>query len=203
MNNGAIDRFLAALPADYLASTPPTNLPTTLPLAWPSDLHQLNFLTILHLTYTVLAQPAHTQLLAELRTRASDVALRGCLALYLASEPGWDGDNLLSARAWASDKLTEATVAESFGITIMRERQHESLPITVGERYPPAVSAVSGLCGLFSALGEGVSESCIGEEVAGLLTVSAEHTAKESDPAQAYAKDFCHRVSPLSTSPHG
>jgi hypothetical protein len=68
------------------------------------------------------------------------------------------------------------------------------MPITVGERYPPAVSVVGSLCQLFLTLGENISASCIGEDVVALLTASKEHTEKEAEPSFFFAKDFCHRV---------
>lgn len=190
----AIQAFLASLPEVALKAAPSTHLPTTLPLSFPSDLHCVNLLTVLHLLHTLFSQPQHRRYFAEADTTPSDTALRGALGMFLASETGWDNDNLLSAKAWREDLLNEAKVADLFDIEILKERQHETLPIKVGERSAPAVAVVADVVTLFHDLGYSIDASCIGEEVLALLTVEKEHTAQDVDQALAFAQDFCHRV---------
>lgn len=192
----AIQSFLSSMPESFSASAPPTNLPTTIPLAWPTDLHQLNFLTVLHLVYTKFTRPDHSAFFAEAGQRPTDVALRGALGLYLASDQGWDSGNFLATRAWRDGLLNEATVAEYFGIQILRERQHETMPITIGERYEPAVAVVTDLVNMFQSLGDSIEVGSIGEDVIALIKASKEHTDHEPEHASAFAKDFCRRVSP-------
>ncbi|TXT15944.1 hypothetical protein VHUM_00447 [Vanrija humicola] len=191
----AIGDFLSSLPQAVVKSAPASHLPTALPLAFPSDLHHVNFLAVLHLVNAAFAGPQHLAYFAESRETPGDTALRGVLGMFLASEPGWTAGNLLSAKAWASGELGEAKVAEFFGIEILREREHETMKgVRVGERWKPAVDVAVELVELFKTLGDGIKASCLGEDVIALLTVDKERSVSDPDTALSFAKDFCHLV---------
>jgi hypothetical protein len=166
----ALEQYIPDAHPLVLSTTAATDLPVSLPLAWPSPLHQLNFITVLYVSYTILSQEAHAEVIAEAggadNETASDIALRGCMGAYLASSESWDdAANYLSARAWRAGVLNNARVVDLFGISEYRERQHETLPIQVGERYAPAVQLVEELVGMFQTLGDKISSKCLAEDV--------------------------------------
>jgi hypothetical protein len=173
------------LPQGLLTQAPKTHFPVQLPLAFPSDLHHINLLTILHLVSTTISQPRHTHYLAEqLGTDASTISIRGVFGLFLASDATWAADNLLSLKSWKMDKMTEERVAEFFGIEVMREKSHPTLPVKIGERWLPGVELAGDLVALFKRLGEKVQMRCIGEAVLSALGHAAE----------AYSRAFCEKV---------
>lgn len=192
----AIEKLLATLPASALEKAPPTNLPTSLPLAFPTELHHVNFLSALHLVANTFAQPKHRVYFAEQDQDVGETALRGVLGMFLASDQGWDKKNLLSAPAWAAGELGEAQVAEFFGIETHHERDHESMPgIRVGEKYQPAIDLVGELATLFRAIGSSLSGPCLGDEVVKVSQVASQKAEGQSDAGYAFAKEFCDNVS--------
>lgn len=192
----AITAFLKALPKSTLDSAPPTHLPSALPLAWPSELHQLNLLSTLHLANAAFSQPDHRAYFAEEGSTPGDMALRGVLGMYLASNSDWGTSNLLSAKCWASGEMTQNKVAEFFGIEVFKEREHESMRgVRVGERYQPAIAVADQLVDLLQSLGKTITSNCLGEEVLGLLGAAKTEAEGQPDEGLSYAKEFCNKVS--------
>lgn len=191
----AISAFLKALPKSTLDSAPPTHLPSALPLAFPTDLHELNVLSTLHLVNAAFSQPAHRAYFAEEGGTPGDTALRGVLGMYLASESDWGPSNLLSAKCWASGELNQTKVAEFFSIPVFKEREHESMPgVRVGERWQPAIAVADALVHLLETLGSRIRSQCLGEEVQAALDAAHSAAAGQPDEGLAYAKEFCSNV---------
>ncbi|GMK53713.1 hypothetical protein CspeluHIS016_0102990 [Cutaneotrichosporon spelunceum] len=191
----AISAFLKALPKSALDSAPPTHLPSALPLAFPTELHQLNLLSTLHLVNAAFSQPTHRAYFAEEGGTPGDTAIRGVLGMYLASDTDWGTNNLLSAKCWASGELNQNKVAEFFSISIFKEREHESMPgVRVGERWAPAIAVADELVNLLQALGKNIKSQCLGEEVLGALSGAKEHAAGEPDEGLTFAKEFCNNA---------
>lgn len=192
VDTSAVQAFIDHLPRSVLDDAPQTHLPTQLPLAFPSPLHIINVITMLHLVRHVISQPRHAACLAELRSAADDLAVRGVLGLYLASDETWSTANLLSCPAWRASELNEAKVAEFFGIQVMREREHESMPgVRVGERWTPGVRLVADLVDMFQRIGTGLQgQCCIGERVKQLSDALAPQTGDST----AFARRFCQAV---------
>ncbi|BEI83215.1 hypothetical protein CcaverHIS002_0310830 [Cutaneotrichosporon cavernicola] len=188
----AISAFLKALPQSTLDSAPQTHLPSALPLAFPTDLHQLNLLSILHLVNAAFSQPTHRAYFAEEGGTPADTAVRGVLGMYLASDTDWGTSNLLSAKCWASGELNQTKVAEFFSIAIFKEREHESMPgVRVGERWAPAIAVADDLVHLLQALGKNIKRQCLGDEVLAALGAAKADAAGQSDEGLAFAKEFC------------
>lgn len=195
----AIGDFLKALPKSALDSAPPTHLPSALPLAFPTELHQLNLLSTLHLVNAALSQPNHRAYFAAEGGSPGDTALRGVLGLYLASDSDWGTNNLLSAKCWASGELNEAKVGEFFSIEILKEREHESMAgVRVGERWAPAVAVAEELVNLLKNLGETIKSKCFGEEVLAVLGAAKSAAAGQPDEGLSFAKEFCSNVSVIT-----
>lgn len=196
ISESAVASLLQKLPASCLAAAPPTNLPTSLPLAFPTELHHINFLGALHLVADTFAQPKHRVYFAEQNQDVGETALRGVLGMFLASDQGWDKKNLLSAAAWAAGELGEAQVAEFFGIETHHEKDHESIPgIRVGEKYQPAIDLVGELAALFRVVGTSVSGPCLGDEVVNVSQAAAKKAEGQSNRGYVFAKEFCDSVS--------
>jgi hypothetical protein len=194
LSSSAITKLLNDLPKQVLDDASPTYLPTVLPLALPTPLHTLNFFTTLHLIHHTLLSPTHTAYFHETKTTPRDTAIRGTVSLFLASEEGWQADNLLGTDAWKKGKLDERAISEHFEITILREREHETMKaIRVGERWNKAVEVTGGLVGLFAGLGEKLSGKCVGEAVQGLVEESQE--VANGDVA-VFARVFTEQVCP-------
>jgi hypothetical protein len=188
----AISAFLKALPKSTLDSAPPTHLPSALPLAFPTDLHQLNLLSTLHLVNAAFSQPAHRAYFAAEGGTPGDTALRGVLGMYLASDADWGSSNLLSAKCWASGEMNQTKVAEFFSISVFKEREHESMPgVRVGERWPPAIAVADELVNLLQTLGTNIKSPCLGEEVLAALGAAKSQAAGQPDEGLAFAKEFC------------
>lgn len=115
--------------------------------------------------------------------------------MFLASEDGWGVDNLLSTTAWKKGLLGEDKVVEFFGITVMREKQHETMKgITVGERWQPGVNVSGALVDLFRGLGGKVPGRCVGEAVEATIRQARETAGKGPAWAADMAKTFCAEV---------
>ncbi|ORY35494.1 hypothetical protein BCR39DRAFT_510080 [Naematelia encephala] len=187
----AINDFLGALPTTLLASTPPTHLPARLPLSLPTPLHTLNILTLLHILTAHLSHPDYVSYFTSSipQTTPLDLAIRGLMGLYLTSAEDWTANNLLSTSFFSKGGMDETKVVEFFGVEIMRERQHESMPVRVGERWAEGVNVSQGLVRLFKELGERVTARCVGEVVkAGL------DEARIVDDPENGAKIWCNQV---------
>lgn len=192
----AITAFLKALPKSALDCAPPTHLPSALPLAFPTELHQLNLLCTLHLVNAAFAQPSHRAYFAEEGGTPGDTALRGVLGMYLASDSDWGTSNLLSAKCWASGEMNQTKVAEFFSIEVFKEREHESMKgVRVGERWQPALDVADELVKLLKNLGTKIQHNCLGDEVLAALGAAKTNAAGQPDEALAYAKEFCSNVS--------
>ena len=187
----AIQTLLSRVPNDFLRTAPATNLPIALPLSYPSPLHELNTLVTLHLVHSVLE--LHPAYFAGLSS--AECATRGTIALYLASDAAWDKSNLLSQAAWASGELEKIRVAEMFGVEVMTEREHPTMPgIRVGEAHQAAVKVVQALVDLFNGLGQKLTGRCVGEEVQGLLERAAQGVDSGDAGVYQMVRSFCERV---------
>lgn len=197
----AIDAFLASLPKSTLENAPETHLPASLPLSFPTPLHDLNLLATLHLINAIFSQPQHRAFFAEINSSPSDTALRGVLGLYLASDAEWKSSNFLSATAWANGELSEAKISEFFEIQVMRESDHETLPgVRVGERWKAAVAVADDLGSTLQKLGAEIQgdSKCLGERVIAALQHAKSNSDDAPEPALAFAMDFCSNVSALT-----
>jgi hypothetical protein len=191
----ALTAFLDTLPRLVLKSASPTHLPTQLPLALPSPLHTTNLITILHLVFSTLSSPTHAAYFGVTGSDPRETAVRGVMGLFLASEDGWGADNLLSTAAWKKGLLGEDKMVEFFGITVMREKQHETMQgITVGERWQPGVNVSGALVDLFRGLGGKVPGRCVGEAVEATIRQARETAGKGPSGAADMAKTFCGEV---------
>lgn len=192
-----ISEFVDQLPRSVLERAPKTHFPIQLPLAFPSPLHHVNLLTVLHLVHATLSQPRHTLYLAETRSDAYDIAIRGVFGLYLGSDETWGAQNLLSAKAWKQGAMSEAKVGEFFSLDIMREKNHPTLPVKIGERWGPGAEIAGDLVALFMRLGEGMAMRCVGEAVLAALGTSREgENDGEGDRwTAASSRAFCDQVS--------
>lgn len=191
----ALTAFLDTLPRSVLKSASPTHLPTQLPLALPSPLHTTNLITILHLVFSTLSSPTHAAYFGVTGSDPRETAVRGVMGLFLASEDGWGADNLLSTAAWKKGLLGEDKMVEFFGITVMREKQHETMQgITVGERWQPGVNVSGALVDLFRGLGGKVPGRCVGEALEATIRQARETAGKGPSWAADMAKTFCGEV---------
>ncbi|KAL7422441.1 hypothetical protein Q5752_003089 [Cryptotrichosporon argae] len=146
---------------------PPTHLPITFPLAFPTPRHALNLLCTQHLLAHVLSHPSHAGFFASSPSSAAETATRGVLALFLVSPAGWDdAANLLALPGWR--RITPDRVAELFAIPTHTERRHESLPVTVGEVDKAAQAVVGALTETLRALGE-LDSQCLADHVVSAL----------------------------------
>lgn len=167
---------------------PRTHLPVALPLAFPSPAHQLNLITVLHLVYDVLCEPAHTAYFLSANATPSDTALRGCMSLYLASDQDWSAANFLGAKGMRT--LVGASVAEHFGIRTMVEKPHESMPgIVVGEKDEAGQRLVASLEDMFRDVAQRLDGhfDCVGSAVRYI----AEEAQQTGEGAGAFARRFC------------
>mgnify|MGYP007001959431 CR=1 FL=1 len=147
-------------------STASTDLPSNLPLAFPTPLHRSNTLASLHLVHAWLAQPRWTSYWAATSpSTPADTALAGVMGLYLSSGEGWGPDNLLSAEAWRSDRLSTELLAEYFRIETTREEEHPTIKaIRVGGRYEPGAELVEELRRWIASVAEKLGDrKCLGE----------------------------------------
>ena len=187
-----VTRLVDQLDKRWLDDAPPSYLPIVLPLALPSSLHTINFFTTLHLVYDTLSSLSHAAYFHETNSNPRDTAIRGVVSLYLASDEGWTSSNLLSGDAWKSGKLDERTVAEHFEITVVREKEHETMKaIRVGSRWDKGVGTAGALVTLFKEVGERLSGRCVGEAVQGLVEQCWELTGED---ATSFAKGFIEQV---------
>lgn len=195
-----ISDLVDALPQSLLQKAPKTHFPIQLPLAFPSDLHHINLLTVLHLVYTTISRPQHLLYLAETKSDAHDLTIRGVFGLFLASDESWGPQNLLSSKAWKQGVMDEAKVGEFFGLDIMREKDHPTLPVKIGERWKPGVELAGDLVGLFKRLGEKLPMRCVGEAVLAALGHSDEESKGQRANLRSaiYARAFCGKVSRTS-----
>ncbi|KAK4687357.1 hypothetical protein P7C73_g2750, partial [Tremellales sp. Uapishka_1] len=161
----SLSTLLPQLP-NLLAALPPTFLPVQLPLAFPSTIHHLNLLGTLHLLYAILSSPAHIPYFAESNPRTSpkDMAIRGSMGLYLASEPDWDTRNLLSKASWKT--ISTEQIIEFLGVEVMREKEHETMKgIRVGERWVEGSMVADDVRDTLRAVAAGMTGTCLGEEL--------------------------------------
>jgi hypothetical protein len=176
----AISAFLDQLDPFILSQAPATHFPVQLPLTFPSPLHHLNFLVILHLVEHTFSHPRHAAYLAATGITAHDASLRGVMGAFLASDDAdtWSGTNLLGALAWQRGAMDEAKVADLFSIEVMREQDHETLQgVKVGGRWAPGVQMAGDLVGLFKRLGESVVSRkgrCVGDAAVQALKAAQE-----------------------------
>lgn len=194
-----VSAFVDLVTADVLAAAPATHFPVQLPLSFPSALHHLNFLTILHLVNATYAHPRHSTYLASAGITAYDASLRGVMGAFLASDESWSADNLLGAAAWAQGRMTEEKVADIFAIAVMREREHETMKgIQVGGRWQPGVDMAGDLVGFFKRLGQAVSAAqgrCVGDAVLRALKEAGEAVqGMKGEKGHEYARVFCDKV---------
>lgn len=197
LNEERISDLIDQLPKSVLDQTTKTHFPLQLPLAFPTPLHHVNLLTVLHLVYTTLCQPRHSAYLAQTGSDPHEVAIRGVMSLFLGSDEAWDSNNLLSAKAWKQGSLDEEKVAEFFGLEVMKEKDHPTLPVKVGERWKVGVDLAGDLVGLFKRLGGKLPMRCSGEAVLAALGHAEEEVAGQKGHARAkgYARAFCDKVS--------
>ena len=189
ISEAAIHDFLAEI-----QDTPPetTHLPTKLPLSFPTPLHRHNTICAVHFISTLLSQPKHVAYFAATVTSSTDTAVRGVLGLYLSSSEVWNKDNYLSAESWRAGAITEGLIGSYFGIEIMREETHETLPgIKVGTRWKEGASLVEDMIDLLRGVGERIEGQCLGEVVQRTL----EESQTEAGSQESFARLFCDRVS--------
>jgi hypothetical protein len=189
--NGLISQLASAS-----TSTSRTNLPTILPLAFPTSLHLLNTLTCVHLLHSILVSPNHSAYFVETSTNPQDSAVMGVLGLYLSSDEDWGTNNLLSTAAWKSGKIDEALISEVFRVETTREREHETMKaIRVGGRWEPGARVVEDLIAFFKGSAGILGKlSCVGEWVKTVI----EDSWKDGEEVETFAKNCCDWVSYLS-----
>lgn len=170
-----------------------TNLPTILPLAFPTHLHLLNTITCIHLLHSILVQPTHTAYFAETASDPSDTAVMGVLGLYLSSTEDWGAQNLLSSAAWKSGNVDEALLSEVFRVETTREREHETMKaIRVGGRWEPGARVVEDLITFFKGSAGILGKmQCVGEWVKTVV----EDSWKDGEEVESFAKNCCDWVS--------
>ena len=187
INTSALNAFRAAL----RPGTSSTHLPVALPLSFPSQTHQVNTLAVLHVVAAFMDRPEHSAYFAETESTPRDAAIRGVIGLYLSSAETWTPDNLLGTAGWGSGSLDMMKISDYFGITTVKEREHETMPgIRVGGRWDQGASLVEDLEKLFKDLAERLGDqTCLGAVVEGSLEV-----AWQEGEAQ-FARRFCQQVS--------
>jgi hypothetical protein len=205
VSTSAIDRFLAKLDDErtILESAPRTHLPTSLPLSFPTPLHTLNILTLLHVLHHTLSHLNHGPYFAQTSSTPLDIVLRGLIGLYLASDEGWGPDNYLSNAFLGGKGMSEEKVVEFFGVEVMREREHESMRgIRVGARWKEGVDIASDLIRVFGVLGS-IGSKCIGEAMFSLFGRCKDESGDGEQYPEQFARLFCEEVSSPSGSMHG
>jgi len=196
LNEDRISDLVDHLSRSVLQKAPKTHFPVQLPLSFPTPLHHINLLTVLHLVHATISQPRHTSYLAETRSDAHDLTIRGVFGLFLGSDESWGPQNLLSSKAWKQGVMDEAKVGEFFGLDIMREKNHPTMPVKIGERWKPGVDLAGDLLGLFQRLGDRLPLRCVGEAVLAALGHSEEDAKGQKGSARhmTYARAFCNKV---------
>ena len=184
----AIQTFLANVDPP---SSPETHLPAVLPLTFATPLHYLNTLSTLHLIAHLLSDPTHVSYFATTQISPIDTATRGVLSLYLSSTEDWGKDNHLSAESWRSGSITESLVSPMFGVEVMTEEDHESMPgIRVGKRWDEGTRVVQAVVDGLRDAGERIEGRCLGDVVRGALETSR----RETGPVEDFATSFLDRV---------
>jgi hypothetical protein len=184
----ALNTFLPRLSRPS-ASSSRSNLPTILPLAFPTPLHLLNTLTAIHIASSVLSQPTHARYFAETGTSPSDTAIMGVLGLYLSSDESWTSSNMLSTAAWKDGKSDEALLSEVFRIETTREKEHETMKgIRVGGRWDPGARVVEDLVAFFKgSVGVLGKTGCVGEWVKKVI----DDAWVEGDDVEVFVRNCC------------
>ncbi|CAD6569635.1 MAG: hypothetical protein TREMPRED_005358 [Tremellales sp. Tagirdzhanova-0007] len=166
LSDSAISLLVKHVSPNILDSVPKTHLPLNFPLVFPTPLHSLNFVTILHLTHSVFVQSAHTSYFAAFASDPLDTAILGIMGLFISSTTDWGPDNLLGTAALKTGIMTEEKTVEMFGLEVMRETQHETMRgIRVGQRWEEGVKLVAALSEMFKELGENTNGRCVGEDL--------------------------------------
>jgi hypothetical protein len=197
ISQAAVSTLLSGLPNDLLPTAPPTYLPIHLPLAFPTPLHNLNLIVLLHIVNNILLSPSLTSYFSETATRPTDIALRGLIGLYLASDESWGAANFLSTKYFNQGGLNEEKVVEFFGIEVMREKEHETMKgIRVGERWEEGAKVCDALVGVFDGLGK-LEGRCVGEEILRIVDAGRIVEGDERTWSKLFARAFCERVSGL------
>lgn len=178
----AIKTFVASLKPEVAAklSLRPTSLPVRFPLAFPSQLHEINIQTTL-----AVLRPRFDKYAAALRARrngtgasSGDTVLRGVMGMYLGSTSEvWDKKNLLGAVGMRN--LSEDQIAEYFDCPVMVEREHETMKgVTVGERGGQLLELVQEVKEVFKHIGSSGVE-CAGAAVEQVTRIHGDETIEE------------------------